>query len=199
MRAPQQQKLPRREVRIDCGDYLLRTLKVDDASDRWAGWMTDPRNMRLLNLPPRAMTRADIAGYIGQFDQRSSLLIGIFEQQTRDHIGFFRVDISPTRSRCLCFMFLGEDKYRSHRVTGALAVPFQDFIFETLGISTMLGTVLARNRPMIFYLLKYGWVLDRTADRHVKSQADGSMLDLCFLSLSRDGWRAWKQANLPPK
>ena len=199
MRAPQQQKLPKREVRIDCGDYLLRTLQADDASERWAGWMADPRNMRLLNLPPRAMTRADIAAYIGQFDQRSSLLIGIFEQQTRDHIGFFRVDISPASSRCLCFMFIGEEKYRSRRVTGALAVPFQDFIFETLGISTMLGTVLARNRPMIFHMLKYGWVLDRTIERHVKSQADDSMLDLSFLSLSREAWRAWKQAKLPPR
>jgi hypothetical protein len=153
--------------------------------------------MRLLNLPPRTMTRADIAGYIGKFDQRSSLLIGIFEQQCHAHIGFFRVDIAPGASRCLCFMFLGEEKYRSSRVTGALAVPFQDFIFETLGISTMLGTVLARNRPMIFHMLKYGWVLDRTIERHVKSQAEDGMLDLSFLSLSRDGWRAWKQANLP--
>jgi hypothetical protein len=24
------------------------------------------------------------------------------------------------------------------------------------------------------------------------------MLDLCFLSLSGDAWRAWKKANLPP-
>ena len=199
MRAPQQPKMPKKIVRVDCGKYFLRTLKSEDASDRWASWMSDPKNLRLLNSAPRVMTRNDIVTYIEQFDQRSHLLIGIFEKRSGTHIGFFRVDIDHALNRCLGFMMIGEQKYRHWSVTQELRVSFQDFIFETLGLNTMLGTALASNRPMIRYLLKSGWTLDKTAERHVKSQSDNAMLDLCFLSLSRQAWRAWKKANLPQK
>jgi RimJ/RimL family protein N-acetyltransferase len=199
MPAPKQSKVPKKIVRVDCGKYFLRTLRSEDASDRWASWMADPKNLRLVNSAPRVMTRNDIVTYIEQFDQRSHLLIGIFEKQSGMHIGFFRVDIDHALNRCLGFMMIGEQKYRHWSVSQELRVPFQDFIFETLGLNTMLGTALASNRPMIRYLLKSGWALDKTAERHVKSRSDDTTLDLCFLSLSRDAWRAWKKENLPQK
>jgi RimJ/RimL family protein N-acetyltransferase len=199
MRPPHQPKMPKKIVRVDCGKYFLRTLKSEDASDRWASWMADPKNLRLLNSAPRVMTRNDIVTYIEQFDQRSHLLIGIFEKRSGTYIGFFRVDIDHALNRCLGFMMIGEQKYRHWSVSQAIRLPFQDYIFETLGLNTMLGTALASNRPMIRYLLKSGWTLDKTAERHLKSHSDNTMLDLCFLSLSRDAWRAWKKANLPRK
>ena len=192
MQAPQQPKLPKRKIRVDCGKFFLRTLTREDATDRWASWMSDPGNLRLLNSAPQVMTRGDIATYIGQFDQRSHLLLGIFEKESGLQIGFFRIDIDPVMNRCLGFMMIGEQKYRHWSVAQALRIPFQDLIFETLGLNTMLGTALASNRPMIRYLLKSGWTLEKTAARHVKSQTDGTMLDLCFLSLTREAWRAWK-------
>ncbi len=41
-------------------------------------------------------------------------------------------------NRCLGFMMIGEQKFRHWSVTEELRVPFQDFIFETLGLNTML-------------------------------------------------------------
>jgi RimJ/RimL family protein N-acetyltransferase len=195
MRAPQQAKVPRKNVWIDCGNYFLRTLRSDDASDRWASWMADPGNLRLVNVAPTAMTRNDVAAYIEQFDQRSHLLIGIFEKQGGRQIGFVRVDIDHLLKRSLIYMMTGERKYRHWSVTDELKVPFHDFNFETLGLNMMLATVLASNRAMARFLLKTGWTLDKTLVRNVKSQSDGTMLDLCFFSLSRDSWRAWKQKN----
>jgi RimJ/RimL family protein N-acetyltransferase len=198
MPAQQQPKLPKINVRIDCGKYFLRTAKPDDASERWAGWMADRRSVRLLNVPARVMSRQDVAAYIREFDQRSSLLIGIFEKETRAPIGFIRLDIAHAFSRALGFMFIGEGRYRHASVIDALGLRFQDYVFDTLRLRTLLTTVLARNRAMVLYLLKHGWTLDKTIERHVKSQTDGTMLDLCFLSLAGDAWRAWKKANLPP-
>jgi RimJ/RimL family protein N-acetyltransferase len=182
-------------VRIDCGRYLLRTVKAADASDRWAGWMSDPKNLRLVNSPPLAMTREDIVAYIKQFDQRSHLLIGIFEKQTDILAGFFRIDIDPVLQRCLLFM-IGDPKYRHWFVLGEIWIPFCDFVFETLGLTTMLATVLASNRALTGFLLRRGWSLDKTAPGHVRSHADGTMLDLCFFSFSRDVWRTRKARYL---
>src|SRR5689334_8844871 len=102
----------RTDVQVDCGKYVLRTLTKDDASDRWAAWMSDPKNVRLLNSAPKAMTRDDIVAYIEKFDQISHLLIGIFEKQSGVHIGFFRLDIDHRLNRCLMFLMIGERKYR---------------------------------------------------------------------------------------
>jgi RimJ/RimL family protein N-acetyltransferase len=189
-------ELPKIDVQVDCGDYLLRTLRPEDASDRWADWMTQPKNLRLLNSPPKAMSRADVANYIGQFDQRSHLLIGIFEKRIGLNIGFFRVDIDARLKRCVAFLMIGEQKYRRWTVTDQLRVPFQDYIFDTLGMKTMSGTALTSNRAMVRYLLKSGWSLDKTADVPVKLQTATAAPSLSLLSLSREAWIAWKKKNL---
>ena len=185
-------------MQLACGRFVVRTLTAADATEHWACWMSERKNLRLLNAAPKTMTRADIATYIGQFDQRSHLLLGIFEKQSGLLIGFFRIDIDPALKRCLGFMMIGEQKFRHWSVTAELRVPFQDFVFETLGLETMLGTALASNLPMIRYLIKSGWTLDKTAERHVKSSSDGAMLDLCFLSITREAWRAWKKRHGVP-
>ena len=48
-----QSKFPKRNVSLDCGLYLVRTLTVEDATERWASWMADPEASHMLNVPPR--------------------------------------------------------------------------------------------------------------------------------------------------
>ena len=186
---------PQNVVTIDCGNFLVRSTTIDDASDRWASWMLDPKNLRLVNSPPKAMTRADVAAYIRKFDQQSQLLLSIFEKQSGLQIGFFRVDVDRALSRCLVFLMIGEHEFRNLGAVAELGIPFHDYFFETLGIKTMMATVLATNRPMIRYLLKSGWHLDRTAERHIKSQTSDAMVALCYLSITRETWRARKSGN----
>jgi RimJ/RimL family protein N-acetyltransferase len=197
MQAPQGQKIPKKKVRVDCGRYLLRTLTPDDASERWIGWIEDPKSMRLVNSARQTMTKADIITYIRQFDQRSHLLLGIFEKLGGAQIGFFRIDIDYVLHRCLIYLML-ERRYRHLPRTRDINIPFHDFIFETLGLRTALATALASNRAMTGFLLRTGWSLDQTIERHVKSQTDDTMLDLCYFSLTREAWRAWKAANRAP-
>ncbi len=191
-------KLPMKMVRIDCGDYYMRTATADDASDRWGQWMADPEAVHMLNAPAKTLTKDEIAAYITSFDQRSHMLIGIFETATDKLLGFLRVDIDPKLGRFLVSMLIGEPDYRNKGITNAITVPFRDYFFETLGLNVMLATALSHNKPIIHYLMKSGWHLDETIPRHVRSQTDGTMLDLCFFSITREAWRAWKQANLPP-
>jgi RimJ/RimL family protein N-acetyltransferase len=193
-------KRPKKTVRIDCGAYYMRTVTADDASEHWGHWMADPEAVHMLNAPPQQLTKAQVADYIRSFDQRSHMLIGIFVTAGDKLLGFLRVDIDPDPAlgRFLVSMLIGEPEYRNKGVTNAITVPFRDYFFETLGLKVMLATALSHNQPIIHYLLKSGWHLDKTIPRHVKSHADGTMLDLCFFSITRDAWRDWKKANLPP-
>ena len=199
MPTPTAADIPRRNIDLDCGDYRLRTATAADASDRWAGWMSDPKNLRLLNAASKAMTRQDVATYIKQFDQRSHLLIGIFEKRGGSLIGFFRLDIDHRLKRCLMFLLIGEQKYRHWSVTDDIRVPFHDYIFDVLGLNTILATVLESNQAMVRYMLKSGWAFDKRVERNIKSQTSDAMLDLCFLSLSRVAWQAWKRRNQPKR
>ena len=188
--------LPRGEVDLDCGDYLVRTVTFKDASDRWGSWMADPDASFMLNSSPKTMSKSEIVSYIKAFDQQSHLLLGIFEKASSTLLGFLRVDIDEATGRFLVSMMIGETDYRNKGVTQAITPGFRDYFFETLGLKTMLATALSHNRPIIHYLLKTGWVLDKTIPGHVKSHRDGAMLDLCYFSQTRDAWRAWKKKNI---
>jgi RimJ/RimL family protein N-acetyltransferase len=196
MLKPVTSNIPKKNVRIYSDKYLVRTIKLADASDRWAGWMSDPDVIYMLNLPARTWTKNDVIGYIHEFDQRSRLLLGIFIKQSWLHIGILAVDIRPASSQVRVNMLIGDPAYRNKGVTTEITVPFRDYFFETLDLNTMRANVLARNHVIRHYLGKTGWNLDQTVERHVKSTADGTMLDLCMYSLTRENWRAWKTAHL---
>lgn len=182
-------KIPQKAVRIESDEYLIRTLTLDDASDRWAGWMSDPEVMHMLNAAPRKMTRHEIADYIKSFDQRSDLLLGIFHKRSGTHIGFFTINADYALSQGVVNFLIGDPAYRHHGVLSLVRRQIAEYYFETLGLKTMMATALKRNQIIIDTLLKAGWILNRTLYRHAKSYSDGTMLDLCLLSISRDTWR----------
>jgi RimJ/RimL family protein N-acetyltransferase len=140
-------KQPKRKVRIDSEKYLIRTIEPDDASDRWASWMSDPEVTHMLNLRARTWKKADFLDYMKTFDQQSSLLLGIFEKQRGTHIGMFTVDINHVRSQFLVNLLIGEPEYRNKHVTSSIAMPFREYFFETLGLNMAMASVLARNAP----------------------------------------------------
>lgn len=183
-------KFAKRKVRIDAGDYLIRTITTDDASDRWAGWLADPEVARLLNAPPRRMSKLEIVTYIRSFDQRSELLWGIFDQRSGLHIGFFTVSADYNRSRGLVSLLIGAAEYRNRGVLSVIRRHFAEYFFETLGLKMMLATALAHNHIIIDTLIKGGWKTDKVLKHYATAHANGSKLDLCLMSLSRDIWRA---------
>jgi RimJ/RimL family protein N-acetyltransferase len=198
MPAPKPSKtIAKKKVRIHSEKYLIRTIEPDDASDRWAGWMSDPQVRYMLNTAARDWTKADVASYIKTFDQRRNLLLGIFEKQTGTHIGIFTVDIHYGLGHFLVNLLIGEPAYRNKHVTTSIALPFREYFFETLGLNAAMASVLARNTPMIHYLLKNGWQLEQTVKQDAKSHPDGAVLDdVCLFSLSREVWRDWKKKTL---
>jgi RimJ/RimL family protein N-acetyltransferase len=197
MPTPRHPIIPPKIIRIHSDKYLVRTIGADDASDRWAGWMSDPEATYMLNLPAREWTKADVVGYIETFDQRSVLLLGIFDKSSGAHIGILTVDINQATGQFLLNMLIGEPDYRRKGVAWDITVPFRDYFFETLGLKVALASVLARNTPIKEFLLKTGWKLDHTLASSAKSNQDGGMLDLCLFSQSRETWRAWKKSQAP--
>src|SRR5215467_2699058 len=134
MPAPNQpMTVPREKVRIHSDKYLVRTIEANDASDRWAGWMSDPDVRYMLNMAPRSWTNADVGSYINTFNQVQNLLLGIFDKQSGTHGGIFTIYIKPALGHFLLNLLIGEPDYRNKHVTTGIAEPCLTCFFETCG------------------------------------------------------------------
>lgn len=196
MQSSQSARPKKKELWFQCGRYYVRTIRREDASDRWASWFADSWTMHVLNTAPKKLQKSDIADYIKQFDQRSHLLLGIFERGTRAHVGFIRLDIDDAAGEAMVNAVIGESGHRNRGATTDVFVPILDFLFDTVGIERVKASILLRNQLTLRYLLKLGWQQDETPETPVKSQADGTSLDRCAVSWTRDGYRAFRQTTI---
>jgi RimJ/RimL family protein N-acetyltransferase len=193
---PRDTRPSKKELWFRCGKYFVRTIRRQDASDRWAGWLTDSWTVHVLNSPPRKLQKTEIVDYIKQFDQRSRLLLGIFEIGTRAHVGFIRLDIDEAASEVLVNAVIGQPEHRNRGATTDVFVPILDFLFDTVGIEKVRASILLRNQVTLSYLLKLGWQKEDTPQTPVPSYADGTLLDRCMVSWTRDAYRAFRQTAL---
>jgi RimJ/RimL family protein N-acetyltransferase len=186
----------KKELWFPCGRYFLRTIRREDASDRWAGWLSDPHIVHVLNTAPQPLRKSDIADYIRQFDQRSKLLLGIFEKGTRLHVGFVRLDIDYAASDALVNAVIGEAAHRNAGATTVVFVPLLDYLFDTVGLDRVKASVLRRNSGTLRYLQRLGWTVDAVPQPPVRAHADGALLELCILSWTRAGYRDFRQTPM---
>ena len=190
MPSSQNDRAPKRDVWFKCNRYFLRTIKREDASDRWAQWLADPWTVHVLNTSPVKIEKRDIADYIRQFDQRTRLLLGIFEIGTRLHVGFIRIDLDGAGD-ALVNAVIGEAAHRNRGATTDVFVALLDFLFNTVGVERVRASVLLRNELTLEYLMKLGWQKDPAPAAPVRSMTDGSKLETCTLSWTRDGYHAF--------
>ena len=182
-------------IKIESGKYVIRTLLVDDASDRLAAWLSDPDVQFALNAPARIWSKNDVVNYIKEFDQTSKLLLGIFEKRNALPVGIFTIWINQDTGQGLINILIGDAKHRNKgiRTKGVLVdigVPFYDYMFQSLGLIELLASALARNKIIINMLVNHGWKLDQVLKSHQKSNSDTSMLDVCLYSLTARSWLA---------
>jgi len=190
------EKFPRQTIRLDCGEYVMRTVTVEDASDRWGHWLLDPEATYRLNLQPKVHTKAELVRYVASFDQRTRILLGVFKKDLGLHLGITKVDIDEKLGRARISTLVGEPDYRRKGVSKAASRPFRDYFFETLGLKMLVACPLSHNQASINYLITSGFHFDKRTPRTVKSLFDDTMLDLLYFSLSREAWRAWKMRNV---
>src|SRR5262245_59185350 len=165
----------RPSITIDAGDYQLRTLTPDDASDRWAAWFADSHVAYMINAPNTRWDREAVIKYINQFDQKSALLFGIFVRQSRQLIGIITFDVNHATRKALINALVGEAEYRNKGVMSEIRVPLYDYMFDTFRLKMLLASALARNHIVVGYMLRMGWKLDQTLPAHAKANSDNTM------------------------
>jgi RimJ/RimL family protein N-acetyltransferase len=141
--------IPKKDILIQCGLYFVRTVRRKDASERWAKWLSDPEAAHMLNTKAANLTKDDVLKYINRFDQRSHLLLGVFERSSRLHIGITRLDIDYASGIALLNILIGEKEYRHKGVTSTIATPCIDYFFKNPNLNAIRANVLARNKIVL--------------------------------------------------
>ena len=189
-------RYPKQQLWFPCGRYFLRTIKREDASDRWGEWLSDPWMVHVLNVAPRTLSKNEIADYIRSFDQRERLLLGIFERGTRAHIGFYRFDIDHERREALINAIIGESSHRNSGATVLTGIPVIQHLFTALKLERINASVLERNTMTMDYMLKLGWQRDDGPATTMPSQTDGTALTCRHLVWTADAFRAFMATPL---
>jgi RimJ/RimL family protein N-acetyltransferase len=102
-----------------------------------------------------------------------------------------RLDLDYEAGEALVSAIIGEADHRNRGTNTDIFVPLLAFLFDTLGLERVRASVLERNQVTLRYLLKLGWQTDATPEPRVRSQTDGTALDRCSISWTRDGFRNW--------
>jgi len=190
---------PRRGQPVDLQTdrFRLRTLRPDDASERWAGWAKDPDIMGGLNAPVRDMDRQYLANFAAGFDNRSRYLIGVFEKQSELHIGFFLVDVDGMHRLATIHAVIGDKAWWGKGVTNECRATLLDHFFNERGIEKACAVPLTGNVAAVSTFKKQGWRLEGTLRGHRLSFADGSRLDQYQFGLLREEWAALRKQAGP--
>ena len=185
-------------IAIETPNFLIRFMRPEDATDRWSEWFNAAEVREALNMQDRPRTKADMIAYIGAYDRRSKILLGVFDKSSGLLVCVGSAQIDWQRSNYLISTVIGEAAYRNAGVMTELTPPFRDYFFDVLGLKTSTASALATNTVICAFLEKTGWTLVQTLQKHTRRHSDGAMLDLRLYRLTREEWQAWKAAQLPP-
>lgn len=193
--APTAQLAP---VYVETPNFYIRTMRADDATDRWSAWFGSAYVREALNMDDRPRTKDDMLAYIAGHDQRSKLMVGVFDKTNGLLVCIGSAQVDWQRGNYLFSTVIVEAAYRNAGVMTELTPPFRDYFFDVLGLKTSTATALATNTVICSFLEKTGWTLTQTLKNHTRRHSDGAMIDLRLYLLTREAWRAWKSKHLGP-
>ena len=72
--------------------FHIRSIKLEDVSERWCQWTADPLAALLLNAPRQPLDIAQLRAHVESIDQIDRIMVGIFDRATGQHVGVIAAD-----------------------------------------------------------------------------------------------------------
>ncbi len=183
-----------RRIHLEAPNYILRAVESDDVTDRWAAWLADPANMRMLNATPMALNVDDIRKYVAGFDHVKAHILGIFERVSGKMIGFWEVYIDWTHREFLLNILIGDHGEGPKQPRRETLIVLLGYFFGNLGLETMRCSVLATNTRVVNLFAARGFLHEHTSKQ--PSAVDGEPLDILHYSVTRAVWAAMRAERI---
>jgi RimJ/RimL family protein N-acetyltransferase len=136
-------------IHLETANYVLRTLKIADITDRACAWFADPTKVQMINAPAQAMSSNAFRDYIESHDRVTGHALGIFAKPALRLVGIWSAYIDWDLREFQLNVMVGE---RLSNPSGAYFETdrvLQDYMFETLDLEALRCSCLARNTRMV--------------------------------------------------
>ena len=177
-------------IRLTTERFLLRSLELSDATERFAAWLADPEVMKPLNKPTSQLTVQQLQAIIRAVDGISNFQIGIFERRSKTHVGNFYASIDDVHQTATFDVMIGDTGYWGGKVVNECRAALLDHFFRVRGIEKVIGRPLVRNFPSVFNYKAQGWHLEGILKDQWRSFYGEGRLDQYQFCMLKDEWRS---------
>lgn len=175
--------------------FDLRSLREDDASDRYLGWVRDGEVMRYVNARRAEQSLQDLRAFIRRHDDRNNFLLGIFARPGGLHIGNLSAECHPIHRTAKLGVLIGDRAYWGKGAVLEARTAQLDFLFREAGIEKAWGPCYAHNVPALFNYRMLGFTVEGIQRAHVV--CDGERMDIVNFALFRADWLARRGGGAP--
>lgn len=175
-------------VWLESPNYIARSLRPDDLTDRFVSWFSDAENMRYVHLPVGS-TREEIASYVGRFDNKTLFFMGLFEKSTGQLFGWRQIIYDEKDRRALLTLVIGDKDFQGRGINREIQPVFYEFLFVTLGVHKMFAEIFGGNIRSHRLALTAGYDLEGVLREHFVA-SDGQPRDISMYGMFETGWRA---------
>lgn len=183
-------------VWLESPNYVARSLRPDDVTDRFVSWFSNTENMRYVHIGV-GEGRERIVNYLGTFDNKTLFFMGIFVKRTGQLIGWRQTLYDKEDRRALVTLVIGEKDFQGRGVNRELLPAFYEFLFVTLGVHKMFAEVFGGNVRSHRLVAAAGYQLEGVLRDHYLA-GDGQWRDISMYGMFEVEWRAKRKYFLPP-
>lgn len=137
-------------VYIESGDYIVRSLKDTDTSEQLLGCFNRADMLRGLNLDKVDFNLSQLRAFIAGFDNYLHFILGIFNRNDENLIGFYTIDVNRTHKTGSLTTGICNTSERGKRTLWATIDAILDYFYAERDIEKFTARILARNYAMLF-------------------------------------------------
>ena len=176
-----------RTLSVETPHFFFRSLEEGDATESMCDWLFDSRARTNLNALSRRLAMEEVRAHIRSFDRVKAHIFGIFNKATGKLVGIREAHIDRKRGEATLATLVGEVAERGKGAQRESRYPMYQFLFEDLGVRSLVNSVVSDNTYMLNNLKNTGWVHERTS---FKPRATGAgLVELHHFRLTRGEWR----------
>ena len=144
--------------------FFLRSLKVEDVSDRYLGWLNDSDTSQFIITASKFTSLNNLRQYVIQrVDREDVIFLGIFEKKSGLHIGNIKFEPINSKLRfAIMGILIGDTEWHGKGVAAEVLLASTDWLCRERNIKKIILGVDRLNIKAISAYRKVGFVEQST-------------------------------------
>ncbi len=153
-----------KNVQIESGRFILKTLNILDASERYLRWLNQSRVKSYINYAKEERSISDLRRYIKiKEDQSDTLFLGIFTKDNLEHIGNIKYEpIDSNHGYATMGILIGDIKWQGIGVASEVITESSIWLNKNYRIKKIILGVSIENVGAIKAYKKVGFKVKST-------------------------------------